>query len=341
MLIENGKNGGPEPDSVRVVIAPAKRVVSAPSFKRPLTPLEYLLTVLQQHMVALVVVPLLAVLATGIATTCLMTKRYKARAILMPRHDTGNLASRAAAFGFAGELLGFDAGALQGLNSGLGGEEYIAIMKSFDFVHSLIVRYNLEQELFSRPPSLISSLVHLSFSHKKPTDWKLYRAMLDRFDCTFDYKSGNLTVTFLDPNRQLAEKVLGIYIVSLRDQLRSREVKETRAAAESLDDEAGKTPDSLLKGQLYELVARQVQRQKLAEVQADFAFRVIESPIAPDIADSPSPAKDCLVAMMLAILLSLSWIWFSGETMVVKSDLTAAPKEPRNNIADHFADEER
>jgi hypothetical protein len=259
----------------------------------------------------------------------------------MPRHIRGNLASRAAAIGFAGELLGFDAGALQGLSSGLGGEEYIAIMKSFDFVHSLITRYQLDKEVFKPRSSFLSSLLHPLSSHEQPSDWQLYKAMLDRFDCTYDYKSGDLTITFADPDRQLAQKVLGIYIVSLRDQLRTREVRETKAAVESLDDEAAKTPDSLLKGQLYELVARQIQRQKLAEVQADFAFRVIESPIAPERADHPSPAKDCLVVMILAVLLSLSWIWLSSETITSETGLPARPLEPRQIIPERRLEERK
>jgi uncharacterized protein involved in exopolysaccharide biosynthesis len=334
MLTKNGKDSGLDVDSMTAPTMPAAA--------RPKTPLDYLRAVLREHLIALVVVPFLAVLATGITTKFVLTKRYKARAILMPRHDMGNLASRAAAMGFAGELLGFDAGALQGLSSGLGGEEYIAIMKSFDFVHSLITRYRLDKEVFKPRSSFLSSLSQLvSFSHDKPSDWKLYKAMLDRFDCTYDYKSGNLTLTFIDPDRELAQKVLDIYIVSLRDQLRSREVKEAKAAVESLDDEAGKTPDSLLKGQLYELVARQVQRQKLAEVQADFAFRVIESPIAPEKADSPSPAKDCLVVMILAVLLSLSWIWLSSETITFETGLPAGPLEPRHIIPEQRLEERK
>ena len=63
------------------------------------------------------------------------------------------------------------------------------------------------------------------------------------------------------------------------------------------------TADSLLRENLYALVARQVQQQKLAEVEADFAFKVLEPPVSPDRPYSPRASLNCFLVLILVPLL--------------------------------------
>ena len=104
----------------------------------------------------------------------------------------------------------------------------------------------------------------------------------DRFSTEYDFKSGNLTLYFMDPSPDEAQKVLGYYLDSLREKLRNEEVQAGASAAASLEEEVRKSSDALLQTQLYELMARQIQREKMAEVQSDFAFKLVEPPVVPD-----------------------------------------------------------
>ncbi|MFZ0657273.1 MAG: hypothetical protein WAM05_01045, partial [Candidatus Binataceae bacterium] len=89
------------------------------------------------------------------------------------------------------------------------------------------------------------------------------------------------------------------------------EVQAASSAVASLQDEIRETSDALLQNQLYELVARQIQREKIAQVQADFAFKVIEPPVVPDNYYAPQARRNATVAATITFLLmcvgALAW----------------------------------
>lgn len=150
-------------------------------------------------------------------------------------------------------------------------QRYITIMSSYAFTMSLVDRYHLDR-----------MIIEERGGHSKPfTRWLLYKEIGGRFSYVYDYKSGNLSLYFLDRDPGQAKRVLGFYLENLRDKLRNEGVRSASEAAQSLQEEISKTSDSLLQSQLYDLLARQIQRAKLAQVQADFAFKVIDPPFAP------------------------------------------------------------
>jgi uncharacterized protein involved in exopolysaccharide biosynthesis len=52
----------------------------------------------------------------------------------------------------------------------------------------------------------------------------------------------------------------------------------------------------MIESALYQMIATQIQREKLAEVQADFAFIMIEPPAAPDSHSWPPTLLLCMLA---------------------------------------------
>jgi hypothetical protein len=47
------------------------------------------------------------------------------------------------------------------------------------------------------------------------------------------------------------------------------------------------SPDPLLREQLYEIIGQDLKQKKVAQMDSDFAFEVIEPPVVPDEAYSP------------------------------------------------------
>lgn len=174
-------------------------------------------------------------------------------------------------------------------------EEYMAILKSYAFTMSLVNQYHLEREVRPRRALWSDSRIY--------TPWQLYKLFSKRFDCEYDRLTGSLTLHFLAPDPGAAQRILGLYIDSLREKLRRHEIQSSAEAAASLEEEAQKTSDTLLQTHLYELTAQQLEREKLAQVQADFAFMVVEPPIVPDRPFRPRVLFDCIMSGMLALLL--------------------------------------
>jgi hypothetical protein len=244
----------------------------------------------------------MAAAMTAVVTGFVLPKWYRASAVIRPI-STPAVESRIS--GLLGGLGGGGPGigGLSGLAASIGAgsssdaEEYIAVLHGFQFNVTLSQRHHLSDELLKSSSGFLSAL---AFWAGKEPSWKIYRILAKRFDCEYSIKTGDITLNFMARNREDAEKILSYYIDDLRDLLRAREISGASSAIDSLKDEAKSTPDSLLRSQLYDLVARQVQRKKIAQVEADFAFRVLDPPAASDQPYRPMVPLDMLLAAMLA-----------------------------------------
>jgi hypothetical protein len=248
----------------------------------------------------------LAILATALFDVFLATRWYLAHAVLRPI-ATSAVENRIS--GFSGALGGGAVSQLGGLASSLGGgpndaDEYIAILNGFSFNTALVERHHLAPELL-RPSPLQNFLDRWSSSNPQ---WRIYRLVQTRFDCDYSRTTGNMELSYLAVTPSSAERILGYYISDLRDQLRSREINDASAAVASLREEAESTADPMMRSQLYTLEAKQLQRKKIAQVEADFAFRVLDAPAASDKKARPRITLHCIMAGLLAALVSAFFI---------------------------------
>ena len=262
----------------------------------------YLLAV-RERWRRIAVAALAAAAGTFLITALVLPKWYRSAAVIRP------IATPAIESRIAGVLggLGGGLGGLGGIAASLGAggnndaEEYIAILRGFHFNVNLAQHHKLSDELLK--PGLISVIFGLK---PKDPNWAIYRALEKRFDCNNSTTTGDITLYFEARGRQDANRILGYYIDDLRDLLRQREIDGAAAAIESLKAEAGSTADAVLRTELYQLEAKQVQRKKMAQVEADFAFRLLDAPAASDEPYSPRPALDSVaVALLTVILMSL------------------------------------
>jgi capsule polysaccharide export protein KpsE/RkpR len=111
-----------------------------------------------------------------------------------------------------------------------------------------------------------------------------------------------MTMSFEDPSRERARRILGYEIDDLRERLRSREVRNAADAVASLNQQITRISDSLLKQEIYQLIATQIQREELAAVEADFAFTVLQPPVAPDLPVWPRVLVNTLGAGFIALI---------------------------------------
>ena len=176
-------------------------------------------------------------------------------------------------------------------------EELMTTVESFQFTLAMVKNHHLERAL------LTTKHWRLWNRHPDPS-WEIYRTLQERFSCDYSISTGNLTLYYLDRDRTMAQTILGFYVDDLRAKLREEQVGTTTATAKSLRDEAGSTPDTLLQQQLFQLIAEQLQQQKLAMVDANFAFKVIDAPRASDRPYSPSVLLVSGLAFVVTLFIS-------------------------------------
>jgi len=267
---------------------------------------DYLFTISRRWRLVAVTI-LLTLVATFVVTKFVMSPWYRAEAILRPvgqnvvlEETTGMLSGIGGA-----SALGSLATGILGNSSGSGDGEYVPTLTSFAFTDALVKKHKLREHLLAQERSFLSS-------SKEDPDWVVYRILKRRFECRFAQSSGNLTLYYLDRNRSDAERILGFFIDDLREILRSRQVRDTTEAIASLHQEAIDSSDALIRDQLYELIARQIQRQKMAQVQADFAFIEIAPPTSPDTPYKPSVLLDCAIMGLLSAIGVSVWVLVRG-----------------------------
>jgi len=242
-----------------------------------------------------------------LVTKFLLVKSYRAMAILRP---TPKLTTQGR---LAGLVVPDNLGSFSGLMGGRAADEaaeYTTILQSFVFTTALIEHHHVPQS----PAGIsLNPLSYLGSGESDP-QWQRYRSMELRFSCEYSAKTGNIALYYEDRSAADAQRILNYYIDDLRDQLRRREVQDATTAIDSLKTEARAASDYLLQTQLYELIARQMQQLELAQVQADFAFTVLEPPIAPRRAYRPSIPLNCSLAAILGAIIASGWVLTRRES---------------------------
>jgi LPS O-antigen subunit length determinant protein (WzzB/FepE family) len=232
-----------------------------------------------------------AMAAAGLFARFAMTRYYRAEAIIRPINASmvqGRLSGLLGGVGGFGGLTGASLSPFAG-EAANPASEYMPVLRSFDFTTRLIARHSLAPELPIRGWA----------PWAEPTadpQWARYRLMKRRFDCEFSLRTGNLTLSYMDPDPAMARRILAFYISDLRERLRREQIRDAAEAIDSLRGEVRETADNLLQTQLSELLARQIQQEKLAQVQANFAFKVLVEPTASDRPYRPLVMLDALLA---------------------------------------------
>jgi hypothetical protein len=248
----------------------------------------------------------IAILVTAMVSKFVLIKWYRATAILKPVTATTAQSRLVGLLG--GEISGggVEAGLLE-TGSVSAGQEYLTILKSFAFSTSMVERHHLREEILEH------DLAGMSNAGSDP-QWQIYRILNKRFSGDYSLKAGQLNLNYESPDRRWAERILGYYVDDLRDRLRTREVQSATAAAISFQEQIGITADTLLQRQLYELIAKQIEREKLAQVEADFAFTVLEPPTASDRPYRPQVLINSMAAGFVALtLLAASAVVFGSR----------------------------
>jgi uncharacterized protein involved in exopolysaccharide biosynthesis len=247
---------------------------------------------LRRYWRLLALLTLLAVIVTAAVSKLWLTPWYMAQAEIKPLGSrlSSHLSLGGTALGQSGSAL------LGGLGLGGSGDIYdqqtlTAILRSYDFTADLIRTYKLGPILQRSAPKVALS------------PWKQYETLKRQLGVKYSFADELIELTFADPDPAVAQRILVDYLDLLRGRLRAEEIKQARAAIASLQDEVRHTSDNLLADRLYEFIAQQVQRERLAEVQADFIFLVIEPPVVPDHPYWPRTSVNCLFAAVLTLLI--------------------------------------
>lgn len=231
--------------------------------------------------------------AAFVAAALLMTPVYRAVTLVV---DASSERGGAGGLGNAlGQLGGL--ASLAGINVGAGKpiEESIAVIKSREFTESFIRDLELMPLLFSER---WDSQARRWRNEDAPTFSEAFR----RFDNSIrsvsqDKKSGLVQIEILWRDPQLAAQWANKLVERLNEEMRARAIASTKASMGYLESELGATTIVETRQAISRLMETQINQRMLANVTKEYALRVVDRALPPDIKDVAKPNKLLLFAL--------------------------------------------
>ncbi len=275
---------------------------------RPRADLLAVLAMLSQYKLVLFAAFLLAAIA-AFALALWVEPRYRAEIVVMPTTLDGGpqlqLGSMLGNLGGLASLAGLNLG---GGTSGDWREQNIAFLSSRAYGQRFIEKHDLMPELYPDDWDAQSGEWTLPPEHQ-PTLWDAY----NRFDGSVrelevDDVTGLITVSLTWTDREKVTRWANALIRDANELIRERDVEEARRSIEYLEREASATNVIELRQAIYRLMQDQINKVMLANVRAEYAFRVVDPAFTPDEDDQfwPNRPMFALTGGFAGVMLAVS-----------------------------------
>lgn len=275
-----------------------------------------LLRSLLRHKLSIFMLTLLfGVGALGVALTTPNT--YQAEVLISSSQNKsgGGLSALASQYGSMAALAGIDLG-----SGDTGMESAMALLQSRKFIISMIEEENLKPVLFPKSwdseakawlmpaPSTVSRIKNIFATEVEPvdpvpSDLAAFKAFDDLFSVSKDKLSGLVTIKMQSEDPQWAAYIANKIIIRLNEYLRNEAILQSDSNIRYLEQEIADTPLVEFKTALYELVESESRNKMFANVNKEYAFKVIDPALVPEQAVKPKRALILVLGVMLGFML--------------------------------------
>ena len=244
----------------------------------------------------LMIVTITAIFTAGSVVYALyLPNIYTAEVTLAPVSSDGNSLS-----GGLGALGGL--ASLAGISTSGGGDTAanIAVIKSRLFIMQFIKENDLLPILFVDIWDSENKKWLVEDQKKTPTLQKGYAKFTKSvLQISEDKKTGliNLKIDWLDP--EIAAKWANILVAKANAFLKQKAIAESTQSIAYLKDQINSTSEVGIQELLYKLIEKELQTTKLASVRKDYAFKVLDPALVPEVKSKPVRSLICILGAML------------------------------------------
>jgi uncharacterized protein involved in exopolysaccharide biosynthesis len=288
-----------------------------------------LFIVLLKHKVMIFSVVFLAGVA-ALVISLQMPNVYRSEATIAPTTQEKSGGGLAALGGF-GAMIAAEVGI--GATGSL--DQFDVVLKSRDLTNTIIREHNLLPIIFEKswdaktgnwkvgePPSYLQKATEAlkgifgtspdekNNVSKTPTLQDAYKPMQEMLVKTPDKKQNVMRLSVESEDPKMAQVILNYYIVGLSEFLRRQTLEDAAAQQVHLTQQLSKTTDPLLKNRLYELIAKQIEKETLAKIQRYYSFNVIDPAFIPEKKFKPKRAQICMISVVVAFFIAIFLAFF-------------------------------
>lgn len=240
----------------------------------------------------------LGCLALFAAAAFLMPLKYRAEVLVVPVEEGkvgGGLSALAGQFGGLAELAGVNLGGGAGRK-----ETSVAYLGARVFIEGFVKDKNLLPVLFASDWDAGAGKWKEQDENKVPTTWDAYQFISKHvLSVEMDKKTGLVTLAVEWKDRGQAVEWANELISRANLDLRRAAIAETESSLAYLQQELTKTDVVEVRQAIFKVMESQFKTKMLANVQEQFAFKVID-PAAPMGADAfVKPKRLLLIALGL------------------------------------------
>jgi uncharacterized protein involved in exopolysaccharide biosynthesis len=186
-------------------------------------------------------------------------------------------------------------------------QQFYATLISQGFARELITSENLMPLLF--PDKWDAAAKTWRAGEKVPTLSAGMRKLLDHHRVvTEDRKTSLVTLVYEWSTPEMAARLANRTIEMVNDRLRGEAVRQADLSIQYLNKELATTNVVGVQQGIYALIQEQIGKSMVANVQREYAYRVIDPAVPPDVKASPLRAVIGSVGAIAGLILSLTYV---------------------------------
>lgn len=257
----------------------------------------------------------------GIAYSLSLPDEYTSEVLLAPAEETsgGGLGALAGQFGGLASLAGVE------LGGGKSNKVSVALelLKSKSFIGEFIEKRNLKPEIMASEgwnrttnevlfdddiydPASKTWVRDVSSPLKpEPSLLEVHKRFVeDDLRVNEDKETGFVKIAVTHHSPYLAKDIATNLVSDINDRMRSLDITEAEKSIGYLKDALEQTEVADMQQIFYQLIEKQQQTRMLANVRAQYVFKVIDPAIVPEKKSGPKRALICLLLITSAFLIS-------------------------------------
>ncbi len=241
-----------------------------------------------KHKMLIILIVLIGIIGTGIISLR-MAPVYEAKTVIIPAgilsRDQGATTSfLATQFGIAPPTTPASV-------------EIVNLLKSNVLREKILKKYNLLP--------LIFSAARIQTMTENQLVWGGLRYLQGATIVNFNPKDNLITLSFQYKDPDKAAQIVGFTL----DELNSHMANEAKRVADTnkhyLEAQLDKAADPFIKAKIYALIAQQIETSVMAEVKENFAFKVLDPPMVPDVKIGPKRVQMIELAFLLSLCVGI------------------------------------
>ena len=144
----------------------------------------------------------------------------------------------------------------------------------------------------------------------KPSDQTAYRQYINIFGINVDDETGFVTFTVDHQSPEIAKKWLDIIIYNINESMREIDKTDAQNAINFLNETSSSTSIQSIREVIGRILETKMQTLMLASTNKAYVFKVLDSPIVPEIKSGPFRSIICIIGTLIGGVISVLITFF-------------------------------